>query len=47
MDSIPHRLRVLTMNLANGRAQLAGLARLVERLDPDLLAAQELAPPHD
>lgn len=36
--------RVLTANLYNGRADPAGLARVLEELRPDFMAAQELAP---
>jgi endonuclease/exonuclease/phosphatase family metal-dependent hydrolase len=39
------RLRVLSMNLANDRARLSGIATLLEELDPDVVAAQELSPP--
>jgi endonuclease/exonuclease/phosphatase (EEP) superfamily protein YafD len=44
MNSSPVRLRVVTMNLANGRARLSSIAALLEELDPDVVAAQELAP---
>ena len=32
------------MNLANDRARLSGIATLLEKLDPDVVAAQELSP---
>jgi endonuclease/exonuclease/phosphatase family metal-dependent hydrolase len=38
-------LRVLSMNLANGRARLSGLATLLEELAPDVVATQEMSPP--
>lgn len=37
-------LRVLTANLYNGRADPADLARLLDELQPDVVAAQELSP---
>lgn len=36
--------RVLTANLYNGRADAAGLARVLDAVRPDFMAAQELAP---
>lgn len=36
--------RVLTANLYNGRADAAGLAAVLDRVRPDFMAAQELAP---
>ena len=39
------RLRVLSMNLASGCARLSGIAALLDELQPDVVAAQELAPP--
>lgn len=36
-------LRVLTSNLYNGGADPSGYARLLERVDPDVVAAQELS----
>lgn len=36
-------LRVLTINLYNGAADPAGLARALESLQPDIVAAQELS----
>lgn len=36
--------RVLTVNLYNGRASSAGLARVLDDVQPDVMAAQELAP---
>lgn len=36
--------RVLTANLYNGRADAAGLARVLDEVRPDFMAAQELAP---
>lgn len=41
----PDRLRVLSANLWNGRADADGFAALVERLQVDVVAVQELAPP--
>ncbi len=38
------RIRVLTANVWNGKADPAGLAEVVERLEVDVVAAQELAP---
>jgi endonuclease/exonuclease/phosphatase (EEP) superfamily protein YafD len=38
------RLRLLTANLANGRADAEAFARLVAALAPDVVAVQELAP---
>src|SRR5690606_42133675 len=37
-------LRVLSANLYNGRADPASLARLLDEMRPDVVAAQELAP---
>ena len=37
-------LRILSANLANGRADAEAFADLVEAVDPDLVAVQELAP---
>src|SRR5262245_55145884 len=45
MHPVGGRLRVLSMNLANGRAQLSGISALLERLGPDVVAVQELSPP--
>jgi vancomycin resistance protein VanJ len=39
------RLRILSANLANGRADADAFADLVEAVEPDVVAAQELAPP--
>lgn len=39
------RLRLLSANLANGRAEPEAFAALVEALAPDVVAVQELAPP--
>ena len=39
-------LRVLSANLANGRADLDGFAALVEAVDPDVVTVQELVPEH-
>ncbi len=39
---MPARLRLVTANLANGRAGAAAFARLVEALAPDVVAVQEL-----
>jgi endonuclease/exonuclease/phosphatase family metal-dependent hydrolase len=33
------------MNLASGRARLSGIETLLDELEPDVVAAQELAPP--
>ena len=38
------RLRILSANLANGRADAEAFADLVEAVDPDVVAVQELAP---
>jgi endonuclease/exonuclease/phosphatase family metal-dependent hydrolase len=38
------RFRIVSANLANGRAEPALLARLIEALQPDAVAFQELAP---
>lgn len=38
-------VRVLSANLANGRADADAFADLVEALEPDVVAVQELAPP--
>jgi endonuclease/exonuclease/phosphatase (EEP) superfamily protein YafD len=38
-------LRILSANLANGRADAEALADLVEAVDPDVALVQELAPP--
>lgn len=40
-----HRLRVLSANLWNGGADPAGFAALVEELQPDIVAVQELTLP--
>ena len=37
-------LRILTANLYNGRARPASLARVLDAVRPDVVAAQELAP---
>jgi endonuclease/exonuclease/phosphatase (EEP) superfamily protein YafD len=37
-------LRILTANLYNGRARPAALAAVLDATDPDVVAAQELAP---
>jgi endonuclease/exonuclease/phosphatase family metal-dependent hydrolase len=42
----PRGLRVLSANLANGRADVDGFAALVEAVDPDVVTVQELAPEH-
>ena len=39
------RVRVLCANLANGPADADAFADLVEALDPDVVAVQEIAPP--
>ena len=39
------RVRVLCANLANGRADADAFADLVEALEPDVVAVQEIAPP--
>jgi endonuclease/exonuclease/phosphatase (EEP) superfamily protein YafD len=44
MNSTPDRLRVLSMNLANGRADVSGIAALLESLEPDVVVVQELVP---
>jgi endonuclease/exonuclease/phosphatase family metal-dependent hydrolase len=44
MPDAPDRLRVLSANLWNGRADAEGFAALVERLAIDVVAVQELAP---
>lgn len=36
--------RLLTANLYNGRADSAGLGRIIDEVQPDIVAAQELAP---
>ena len=40
------RLRILSANLWNGRADPDAFARVVESLRPDVVAVQELAPEH-
>ena len=42
----PRGLRILSANLANGRADVDGFAALVEAVDPDVVTAQELVPEH-
>jgi endonuclease/exonuclease/phosphatase family metal-dependent hydrolase len=39
------RLRILSANLANGRADAEAFADLVEAVEPDVVLAQELVPP--
>jgi endonuclease/exonuclease/phosphatase family metal-dependent hydrolase len=39
------RLRVVSANLANGRADAEAFADLVEAVEPDVVVVQELAPP--
>lgn len=44
MSTLPGRLRILSANLWNDRADAAGVAALVERLAVDVAALQELGP---
>lgn len=44
-DEVPARLRVLSANLWNGGADAEGFAALVERVQADVVAVQELTPP--
>ena len=39
------RLRILSANLANGKADAEAFADLVEAVEPDVVVAQELVPP--
>ncbi|HSF01454.1 MAG TPA: endonuclease/exonuclease/phosphatase family protein, partial [Solirubrobacterales bacterium] len=43
MSAHPDRLRVISTNLANGRAAPSAIERLVDALDPDVFAVQELS----
>ena len=42
----PRGFRILSANLANGRADVDGFAALVEATDPDVVTVQELVPEH-
>ena len=42
--SLPYKLRIVSANLANGRADSRAFADLVSELRPDVLALQELSP---
>ena len=42
----PRGLRILSANLANGRADAGAFAALVEAVEPDVVTVQELVPEH-